>query len=83
MNAQTSKTQNESVTPEATEEKNSSPELTVRDLLVLRSIIDTASERGAFKPSEMSAVGYTYEKLDRFLKAVDESQKTEKTEVKT
>ena len=34
-------------------------ELTVQDLGVLRSIIDVASQRGAFKANEMEAVGKT------------------------
>ncbi len=46
------------------------PDLTVQDLQALRSIIDVASSRGAFKPNEMTAVGTVYTKLDTFLKAV-------------
>ena len=50
-------------------------ELTVQDLTVIRSIIDVASQRGAFKANEMAAVGTTYNKLDGFLKIVEKSQK--------
>jgi hypothetical protein len=46
------------------------PDLTVQDLQALKSIIDVASQRGAFKPSEMMTVGQTYTKLDQFLNAV-------------
>jgi hypothetical protein len=34
---------------------------------VLKSIIDVASSRGAFKPTEMVAVGQAYTKLSTFL----------------
>ena len=53
-------------------------ELTVQDLTVIRSIIDVASQRGAFKANEMAAVGTTFNKLDGFLKIVEKSQKDAK-----
>ena len=43
-------------------------------LAALKSIIDVASQRGAFKPNEMVAVGQTYQKLDTFLTAVASQQ---------
>lgn len=46
------------------------PDLTVQDLQALKTIIDVASQRGAFKPNEMMTVGQTYNKLDAFLAAV-------------
>jgi hypothetical protein len=45
-------------------------DLTVQDLSNLKQIIDVASQRGAFKPSEMMTVGQTYNKLESFLNAV-------------
>ena len=50
------------------------PDLTVQDLQNLKSIIDVASQRGAFKPNEMMTVGQTYSKLEQFLGAVAQSQ---------
>ena len=50
------------------------PDLTVQDLQALKSIIDVASQRGAFKPNEMVAVGQTYNKLEEFLTAVAAQQ---------
>lgn len=50
-------------------------DLTVQDLGVIRSIIDVASTRGAFKANEMQAVGATYNKLEAFLKVVEAQQK--------
>lgn len=46
------------------------PDLTVQDLQALKSIIDVASQRGAFRPNEMMTVGQTYSKLEQFLNAV-------------
>ena len=56
-------------TPEA-----QGPDLTVQDLQALKSIIDVASQRGAFKPNEMMTVGQTYGKLETFLAAVAQQQ---------
>ena len=50
------------------------PDLTVQDLQSLKTIIDVASQRGAFKPSEMMTVGQTYGKLEQFLNAVAQQQ---------
>ena len=47
-----------------------SNDLNVNDLNAMKSIIDIASSRGAFKPSEMVAVGQTYTKLSNFLASV-------------
>ena len=52
-------------------------DLSIKDLLALRSIIDLASQRGAFKPSEMVSVGQNYNKLDNFLNIVIEQQRRE------
>ena len=61
----------QTTTPETQEQ---SPELTVADLTAMKSIIDVASQRGAFRPNEMTAVGQTYTKLETFLNAVDKQQ---------
>ena len=45
-------------------------ELNINDLTAMRTIIDIASARGAFKPNEMTVVGQTYNKLSAFLDAV-------------
>lgn len=47
-----------------------SADLSVNDLSAMKTIIDLASSRGAFKPSEMIAVGQTYMKLSNFLATV-------------
>jgi len=61
----------ESPSEETTE---SAAELTVQDLAAIKQIIDVASQRGAFKPNEMIAVGQTYTKLETFLSAVAAQQ---------
>jgi len=50
-------------------------DLNIQDLATMKGIIEIASERSAFKPAEMAAVGIVYNKLDLFLKAVEEQQK--------
>lgn len=47
-----------------------STDLTVADLNAMKTIIDLASSRGAFKPNEMVAVGSVYTKLSAFLATV-------------
>jgi len=46
------------------------PDLNVSDLAALRSIIDVATQRGAFKAPELEAVGKAYNKLNAFLESV-------------
>jgi len=45
-------------------------DLTVQDLNAIKTIIDAAAQRGAFKPGEMEVVGKTYNKLVGFLSTV-------------
>jgi uncharacterized protein YigE (DUF2233 family) len=49
-------------------------DLSIGDLNALKVIIDVASQRGAFKPTEMEAVGKTYTRLNNFLIAVQAQQ---------
>lgn len=56
------------------EANGSGVELTVQDLGNIKQIIDVASQRGAFKPNEMTVVGNTYTKLEAFLAAVSAQQ---------
>ena len=49
-------------------------QLTINDLVAMRSIIDIAGQRGAFKPSEMVVVGQTYNKISTFLEIVKQQQ---------
>ena len=47
-------------------------QLTIADLTVLHSLLETACDRGTFKASEMRQVGEMYDKLSHFLKVVQE-----------
>lgn len=51
-------------------EQPTGPELNISDLAALRSIVDVASQRGAFKASELESVGKVYNKLNTFLESV-------------
>lgn len=68
--------QTQAPTTEAPNAENTAPpvDLTVQDLSALKTIIDVASQRGAFKPNEMTVVGTTYTKLENFLAAIAASQ---------
>ena len=54
----------------APEAAATAPDLYISDLVALKSIIDVASQRGAFKANELEAVGKTYNKLNNFLESV-------------
>ena len=58
--------------PEAEETQQSSgPDLTIQDLLGLKSVVDVATQRGAFKAGEMEAIGKLYNRLNTFLEAAN------------
>lgn len=50
------------------------PDLNINDLNAVRSIIDIATTRGAFKANELEAVGKTYNKLTAFLEHITKQQ---------
>jgi len=50
------------------------PDLNLTDLAALRSIIDVASQRGAFKAAELEAVGKLYNKLNAFIENVSKKE---------
>ncbi len=58
-------------------EQKQAPDLTITDLQNVRSVIDIAATRGAFKAAEMAAVGSVFNKLDAFLQAVVPAQAAE------
>jgi hypothetical protein len=51
-------------------------QLTLNELSAMKSIIDIASARGAFKPNEMMIVGQTYNKLMAFLDGAKQQGET-------
>lgn len=58
-----------------TKTENAVPsDLNISDLNLLRSVVDLATQRGAFRAAELSAVGKVYDKLDSFLNSVQAKQ---------
>jgi hypothetical protein len=51
-----------------------SPDLNISDLVAIKSIIEVASQRGAFKAAELEAVGKTFNKLNTFLESVSKKE---------
>ena len=47
-------------------------QITVTDLALLKSLVEVASTRGAFKADELSTVGQVYDKLNQFLQQLIE-----------
>ena len=62
--------QQDATPTEQPQPEQQSSDLTINDLNSMKSIIDIASSRGAFKPNEMVAVGQTYTNLTTFLEAI-------------
>jgi hypothetical protein len=56
--------------PAAEPQTPAAPDLNLSDLASLRSILEVASSRGAFKAAELEAVGKTFNKLNAFLESV-------------
>jgi hypothetical protein len=56
--------------PAAPEAAPAAPDLNISDLVALKSIVEVASQRGAFKAAELEAVGKTFNKLNTFLESV-------------
>ena len=70
MSNETEQQANTEEVQETTEVQEGQSSLTVQDLMGLRTIINIASQRGAFKPEEFQAVGASYTKLSGFIEAV-------------
>lgn len=61
--------------PSARPEQPSGPDLNINDLNALKNIIDVASQRGAFKASELESIGKVYNRLNAFLDSVTANKK--------
>ena len=53
-------------------------ELNIQDLALARAVVELATERGCFKAEELANVGALYNKLNAFLKNVEEQAKAAK-----
>lgn len=49
-------------------------ELTINDLINIRNLIDVVSTRGAFKATELTSVGYLFDKLNSFVNSAVKQQ---------
>jgi hypothetical protein len=54
--------------PQETQQQG--PDLNINDLVSLKSIVEIASQRGAFKANELEAVGKTFNRLNTFIESV-------------
>jgi len=73
MNEETKQVEAPMPGPEAATQTEAA-DLTITDLNNIRQVIDLASSRGAFRPSEMVAVGTVYSKLQNFLNSIPKTQ---------
>ena len=67
-------TQNTETPTDTAAAPEAAPDLNINDLAAMKSIIDVASSRGAFKPNVMVPVGTVYAKLEAFLNAAQAAQ---------
>ena len=61
-------------------DNNTSPAITIDDLVTIKNLIDVACSRGAFQATEMTAVGQVYDKLTGFLDTVIASAQAQATQ---
>lgn len=67
-------TPDQTAAQQETQQAGESVELNLNDLGALKTIVDIASQRGAFKANELEAVGKTYNRLTNFLNQVSKGQ---------
>jgi hypothetical protein len=51
-------------------------DLNISDLAALKSIVEIATQRGAFRANELEAVGKTFNKLEMFLQQVSQKEES-------
>jgi hypothetical protein len=59
--------------------KDTQPQLNLNDLVFVLQVFQMASNRGAFKPEEFTAVGGCYERIFAFLESQGAVKKPEQT----
>ena len=73
-------TTNEAATHTAVQEHQEPPSVNVQDLQVLRSCIQLACTRGAYRAEEMQTVGTAFNRLNAFLQHVETPQNPQPAE---
>ena len=71
-------TTTEAPAPATNPEDDGAGGLSVGDLKSIQGIIEVATNRGAFKAAELSAVGTIFDKLSKFLTSLDEQMAAQK-----
>lgn len=56
------------------QQEQAGPDLNINDLVSLKSIVEIASQRGAFKANELEAVGKTFNRLNTFIESVSQRE---------
>lgn len=51
-------------------DEHQTPQITINDLALAKSLISVACDRGAFRAEEMTTVGTLYDKLTGFLEHI-------------
>jgi hypothetical protein len=64
------KTNSENVMNDQQTAQQPAADLNVSDLSAIKSIIDVATQRGAFRAPELESVGKIYNKLTNFLESI-------------
>jgi hypothetical protein len=64
----------ETISEQNSPQQPTGPDLNITDLAAVKSIIEVASQRGAFKAAELESVGKIYNKLSTFLEAVSKKE---------
>lgn len=70
----------ENVATEEVQDQAQVENITLRELDQIAQVIDLASQRGAFRAGELSAVGALYTKLATFLASVQAQQEAARAE---
>ncbi len=60
--------------PAAAPAEKQGAELNISDLIGIKSIIEVATQRGAFKANELEAIGKAYNRLSTFLETVTKKE---------
>lgn len=64
------------VPPAAPQSASTEPsaDLNIQDLVGLKSVVDVATQRGAFRANELEAVGKLYNRLEKFIESVSKKE---------
>ena len=65
---------------ENTTTQSNNIELNLQDLRALKTLVEVACQRGAYRADEMKAIGTVYDRIAGFLAAVEANQSSSDTE---